>query len=117
MSIMKQKYGSKNPVLLIIGLASFLVPFMGSAINLSLPQIGESFSMGAVSQSWIATIYLIAAAIFQIPFARLADFVRAQKSIHTGTGIIWHCHVFVRTVIFRNNADCAEGGWQDWAAP
>jgi MFS family permease len=44
---------------------------MGSAINLALPQIGATFSMKAVSLSWIATSYLIVSAIFQVPFARL----------------------------------------------
>ncbi|MDR1984442.1 MAG: MFS transporter [Prevotellaceae bacterium] len=68
-----QKQLNQNSALLILCLASFLVPFMGSAINLSLPQIGKSFAMGAVSQSWVATIYLITTAIFQVPFARLAD--------------------------------------------
>jgi EmrB/QacA subfamily drug resistance transporter len=60
---------------------------MGSAINLSLPQIGRSFSMGAVSQSWIATIYLIAAAIFQVPFARLADLVGRKKIFIQGLAL------------------------------
>jgi EmrB/QacA subfamily drug resistance transporter len=78
---------SKNPALLVICLASFLVPFMGSAINLSLPQIGQSFSMGAVSQSWIATIYLIAAAIFQVPFARLADLFGRKKVFIQGLAL------------------------------
>ncbi|MDR1593696.1 MAG: MFS transporter, partial [Prevotellaceae bacterium] len=78
---------NKNPALLILCLASFLVPFMGSAINLSLPQIGESFSMGAVSQSWISTIYLIAAAIFQVPFARLADLFGRKKVFIQGLAL------------------------------
>ncbi|MDR1339698.1 MAG: MFS transporter [Prevotellaceae bacterium] len=84
---MKQKYSSKNPALLIICLASFLVPFMGSAINLSLPQIGKSFSMGAVFQSWIATVYLITAAIFQVPFARLADLFGRKKVFVQGLAL------------------------------
>ncbi|MDR0386177.1 MAG: MFS transporter [Prevotellaceae bacterium] len=84
---MKQKHMSKNPVLLIVCLASFLVPFMGSAINLSLPQIGESFSMGAVFQSWIATAYLIAAAVFQVPFARLADLFGRRKIFIQGLAL------------------------------
>jgi EmrB/QacA subfamily drug resistance transporter len=84
---MEYKQISKNPALLILCLASFLVPFMGSAINLSLPQIGKSFSMGAVSQSWIATIYLIAAAIFQVPFARLADLFGRKKIFVEGLAL------------------------------
>jgi hypothetical protein len=46
-----QKQINKNSALFVLCLASFLVPFMASAINLSLPQIGKSLSMGAVSQS------------------------------------------------------------------
>jgi EmrB/QacA subfamily drug resistance transporter len=79
-----QKQINKNFALLVICLASFLVPFMGSAINLSLPQIGKSLSMGAVSQSWIATTYIIAAAIFQVPFARLADLFGRKKMFVLG---------------------------------
>jgi EmrB/QacA subfamily drug resistance transporter len=60
---------------------------MGSAINLSLPQIGKSFSMGAVSQSWIATIYLIAAAVFQVPFARWADLSGRKKVFIQGLAL------------------------------
>ncbi|MDR2027535.1 MAG: MFS transporter [Prevotellaceae bacterium] len=84
---MKQKQTDTGPALLILCLASFLVPFMGSAINLSLPQIGKSFSMGAVSQSWIATIYLIAAAIFQVPFARAADLFGRKKVFIFGLAV------------------------------
>jgi EmrB/QacA subfamily drug resistance transporter len=69
----------KNSALTFICLASFLVPFMGSAINLSLPQISEAFSMKAVSLTWIATAYLIATAIFQVPFARLGDLVGRKR--------------------------------------
>ena len=83
---MQHKTG-KNSALLIICLASFLVPFMGSAVNLSLPQIGRSFSMGAVSQSWIATIYLIATAVFQVPFARLADLYGRKKMFISGLAL------------------------------
>lgn len=75
---------NKNSALLVLCLASFLVPFMGSAINLSLPQIGETFALKAVSLSWVATAYLIATAIFQVPFARLADLVGRKKVFITG---------------------------------
>jgi len=74
----------KNSALLVLCLASFLVPFMGSAINLSLPQIGEALSLKAVSLTWISTAYLIATAIFQVPFARLADLIGRKKVFITG---------------------------------
>ena len=75
---------NKNSALLVLCLASFLVPFMGSAINLSLPQIGETFALKAVSLGWIATAYLIATAVFQVPFARLADLIGRKKVFITG---------------------------------
>ncbi|MDR1456197.1 MAG: MFS transporter, partial [Tannerella sp.] len=79
-----QKQINQNWALLTLCSASFLVPFMSSAINLSLPQIGKAFSMGAVSQSWIAAIYLITTAIFQVPFARLADLFGRKKIFIAG---------------------------------
>jgi EmrB/QacA subfamily drug resistance transporter len=60
---------------------------MGSAINLSLPQISETFSMKAVSLSWIATSYLIVTAVFQVPFARLGDMVGRKKVFISGIAI------------------------------
>ena len=75
---------NKNSALSVLCLASFLVPFMGSAINLSLPQIGEEFAMKTVSLSWIATAYLITTAVFQIPFARLADLIGRKKVFISG---------------------------------
>ncbi|KAA6299814.1 MAG: Multidrug resistance protein Stp [Candidatus Ordinivivax streblomastigis] len=82
-----QKETNRNLALFVLCAASFLVPFMGSAINLSLPQISETFSMKAVSLSWIATSYLIATAVFQVPFARLADLFGRKKVFIAGLAI------------------------------
>ncbi|MDR0814902.1 MAG: MFS transporter, partial [Bacteroidales bacterium] len=73
--------------LFILCTASFLVPFMGSALNLALPEMSEFFSMKAVSLTWLATAYLISTAIFQIPFARIADLVGRKKIFHFGVFI------------------------------
>ncbi|MDR0207270.1 MAG: MFS transporter [Bacteroidales bacterium] len=59
--------------LTVLCLAAFLVPFMGSALNLALPEIAHSFSLNAITITWLTTAYLIPTAIFQIPFARLGD--------------------------------------------
>ena len=75
---------NKNSALIVLCVASFLVPFMGSAINLSLPQIAESLSLKAVSLTWIATAYLITTAVFQVPFARLADLIGRKKVFISG---------------------------------
>ncbi|MDR1500346.1 MAG: MFS transporter, partial [Tannerellaceae bacterium] len=89
-----QKETNRASALAVLCLASFLVPFMGSAVNLSLPQIGASFSMGAVSQSWIASVYLITTAIFQVPFARLADML-GRRAVFIASLVIFALSAFM----------------------
>jgi EmrB/QacA subfamily drug resistance transporter len=70
--------------LIIAGLASFLAPFMGSSINIALPSIGRQFGADAMTLSWVATGYLLAAAIFLVPFGRLADIHGRKKFFISG---------------------------------
>ena len=70
----------KRSVLLVTTLASFLMPFMGSSVNVALPSIGKEFGMSAVSLGWVATAYLLTGAIFQVPFGRLAD-IKGRKKV------------------------------------
>jgi len=65
--------------LAVLCLAAFLVPFMGSALNLALPEIGKAFSLNAITLTWLATVYLIPTAVFQVPFARLGDMFGRKK--------------------------------------
>ena len=74
---------NQRPIALVVTtLGSFLTPFMSSAINVALPSIGREFSMSAVGVGWVATSFLLAAAIFLIPFGRLAD-LHGQKKFFT----------------------------------
>jgi EmrB/QacA subfamily drug resistance transporter len=59
--------------------ASFLTPFMGSAVNIALPSIGQELEMDAVLLTWVATAYLLAAAMFLVPFGRLSDLIGRKK--------------------------------------
>jgi len=63
----------KRVVLLIAILAGFLTPFDGSAVNIALPSIGAEFHMDAIALSWVATAYLLASALFLVPFGKIAD--------------------------------------------
>jgi EmrB/QacA subfamily drug resistance transporter len=65
--------------LIIATLASFLTPFMGSAINIALPAIGAEFGSNAILLSWIPTSFLLAAAMFSVPFGRIADIYGMKK--------------------------------------
>ncbi len=81
---MPSKPINPNKALLTLCMAAFLVPFMGASINLALPDIGKQFSLNAVTLSWISTAYLISTAIFQIPFARIADLVGRKRIFMSG---------------------------------
>lgn len=70
----------KNLVLLIAAVASFLTPFMSSGVNVALPVISRHFNMDAILLSWVATAYLLAAAVFLVPIGRLAD-IHGRKRI------------------------------------
>jgi EmrB/QacA subfamily drug resistance transporter len=60
-------------ILLVTTLSSFLTPLMGSAVNVALPAIAKELSMNALSLSWVASSFILAAAITLIPLGRLAD--------------------------------------------
>jgi EmrB/QacA subfamily drug resistance transporter len=77
--------------LIVLCTAAFLVPFMGSALNLALPKISDAFTMKAVTLTWMATAYLISTAIFQIPFARVADLFGRKKIFLTGVFVFSVC--------------------------
>jgi EmrB/QacA subfamily drug resistance transporter len=70
----------KKIVLLIAVLSGFITPFDGSAVNIALPVMGAEFHMDAISLSWIATAYLLAAALFLVPFGKIAD-IHGRKRI------------------------------------
>jgi EmrB/QacA subfamily drug resistance transporter len=75
---------TQTSALIIAMLASFLAPFMGSAINIALPSIGRRFGADAVTLGWVATGYLLAAAVFLVPFGRLADIHGRKKFFLAG---------------------------------
>ena len=73
---------SKGAVLVIAAMSSFLTPFTGSSVNIALPSIGNHLALNAVALGWVATAYLLAAAIFLVPFGRIAD-IYGRKKIYT----------------------------------
>lgn len=70
---------NRYSVLFVICLATTLVPFMSSAVNLALPKIAEEFSMNVIAQSWVVTIFLLVSAIFPVPFSKVADRIGRKK--------------------------------------
>lgn len=70
----------KRAALLVFTISSFLTPFMASAIGVALPEIGREFGIDAVYLSWMMTAFLLSAAVFLVPFGRLAD-IHGRKRV------------------------------------
>ena len=84
----------KRVVLFIATLSSFLTPFMGSAITVALPSIGREFAVDAVLLGWVTTAYLLAAAMFLVPFGRIAD-IYGRKKIFTCGMVVFALSLFL----------------------
>jgi EmrB/QacA subfamily drug resistance transporter len=78
---------SKGAVLLVTTMASFVFPFMASAVNIALPSLGKEFSLDAVTLGWIATAYLLSSAALLVPFGRIADIYGRKRIFACGIGI------------------------------
>ncbi len=81
---MENMQSNRNSVLFVMCLATILVPFMGSSMNLALPVIAKEFSLNAISLSWIVSIFLLTSAILPVPFSRLGDMVGRKKIFMIG---------------------------------
>ncbi len=91
-SLLEEVRGLSNPsdrryALIIMTLASFITPFMGSSVNIALPAIGRAFSLDAVTLGWIATSYLLASAIMLVPAGRLADIHGRKRVFAIGSAV------------------------------
>ena len=74
----------KRSVLIVASFASFLTPFLGSAINLALPVIGKEFNANAVELGWITSSFILSSAIFLLPFGKLGDIIGRKKIFSRG---------------------------------
>lgn len=74
----------KRSVLTVTAFASFLTPFMGSAVNLALPSIGEEFGLNAVTLNWIVSSYMLTTSILLLPAGRAGDIMGRRKIFTAG---------------------------------
>ncbi len=74
----------KRSVLTVTAFASFLTPFMGSAVNLALPSIGDEFSLNAVTLNWIISSYMLTTSILLLPAGRAGDILGRRRVFTAG---------------------------------
>jgi EmrB/QacA subfamily drug resistance transporter len=64
---------NRKSVLIVTTVSSFLVPLSLATVNIALPTIGRELGATAIALNWIATAYLLTAAMFLVPFGKMAD--------------------------------------------
>lgn len=71
----------KIPYCLLVAttLSSFLTPLLGSSVNVALPIMARELSMNATALGWVASSFILAAAITLVPVGRLADIYGRKK--------------------------------------
>lgn len=74
----------RRTALAISMVSSFMTPFLASATNVAMPMIGKEFGLSAVALGWVLTAYTLAAAMFLVPFGRLADLVGRKRIFALG---------------------------------
>jgi MFS family permease len=75
---------AQRNVLLASALGSSLAPFMVSALIVALPVIGQEFSADVPALSLLTNIFFIAAAVFLVPFGKIADTFGVKKIFTLG---------------------------------
>lgn len=80
MSVTNKENEVNKVVLLAVTMTSnFFNPLMGSAVNIALPKISGEFALDAVAMSWVTMSYLLASAVFLVPFGKAGDLLGRKK--------------------------------------
>ncbi|MFZ4399764.1 MAG: MFS transporter [Bacteroidales bacterium] len=79
MNTLKNNEVNKIVLLAVTMTSNFFNPLMGAAVNIALPKISNEFSLDAIAMSWITMSFLLASAIFLVPFGKIADMMGRKK--------------------------------------
>ncbi|HUL61637.1 MAG TPA: MFS transporter, partial [Methanocella sp.] len=76
-------------VLLVTCMAAFVTPFLGSSVNLALPTINAEFAVpDQALLQWVVVGFMLSAAIFVVPFGRIADEYGRKKVFVAGLLVV-----------------------------
>lgn len=88
---MSQNTSQQKYTLFIVIITAFITTFTGSALNLSIPDIGRDFQASAITIGWIVTGYLLTSAVLSVPFGRIADLTGRKRVLISGILIFAIC--------------------------
>jgi EmrB/QacA subfamily drug resistance transporter len=74
-----ERMSNKTLSLVLSSMVGFLIAFMSSSLNVALPTISNEFGSSAILLSWMVTVFVLAMAVFSVPFGRIADIVGIKK--------------------------------------
>jgi EmrB/QacA subfamily drug resistance transporter len=74
-----EEHDNKKSVLIVTTVSSFLIPLSLATVNVALPSIGREFAVDAITLNWVATTYLLTAAMFLVPFGKVADILGRRR--------------------------------------
>ena len=89
-------------MLLVNSMANWVLGFMTTSINIAIPAIQSELHLGAVAMGWLPLAYLLASAIFLLPFGRVADAWGRRRLFIAGMAIFTVCSlamVFARSYV------------------
>lgn len=80
---MKYDKQQKTTIFVVITTA-FITTFTGSALNLSIPDLGHHFGVSASFVGWLVTAYMLTVAALSVPFGRIADLTCRKRILVIG---------------------------------
>lgn len=83
-TLLQQQAAEQKAVLRSTVITSFLTTFMGSALNLSIPNLEHEFGVGAALIGWVITTYTLTVAALSVPFGKVADIKGRRRVFLTG---------------------------------
>ena len=78
----------KRIILIIACMAAFITPFLGSSVNIAIPTITSEFHADNFLMNWVVLGFLLSAAIFVVPFGRIADIIGRKTIFTIGLAVI-----------------------------
>ena len=80
---MKYKREQKTTILVVV-ITAFVTTFTGSALNLSIPDLGGYFGVSAGAVGWLVPAYMLTVAALSVPFGKLADRAGRKRILTVG---------------------------------